>query len=156
VDASSRCSGCRLTIAGGTAGCQAIFDELAQREYGDFRYGRSHRLRVDTYCLQHPDRYCASAKSLMAHLTGLCAAMEYPTHPTLLGALQHSLDGKRAIERPVPPAFRGALTIADVRDPPDADAYSGLVERWARSTWVAYRPLQPVARAWIRRIIGSS
>jgi hypothetical protein len=82
--------------------------------------------------------------------------MEYPDHPTLLGAMQRSLDGTRALEKPALPAFRGALTIADVRDPPDADAYSGLVERWARSTWDAYRPLQPVARAWIRKFISPS
>jgi hypothetical protein len=43
----SRCSGC-----GAATDCAA-------RELADARYARHHRLVVDTYCLQHPERYCA-------------------------------------------------------------------------------------------------
>ena len=64
-----RCSGCGLVVPGGTAGCQAIMDEVLARDFSDVLYFRVHRMMVDTYSLQHPERYCASAKSLAAHLT---------------------------------------------------------------------------------------
>ncbi len=57
-------------VPDGTAGCVALFEEVQVRDYSDFRYARVYRKMVDTYCLQHPDRYCASAKSFAAHLTG--------------------------------------------------------------------------------------
>ncbi len=110
-------------------------------------------MAVDAYCLQHPDRYCASATSVAAHLTGLCAALEYPRHPSLLRALQRRLRGKPALRRPVPPTVRGALTIADVRAATDPDAHDLMIERWARSVWEAYEPLHSVAREWIGRVL---
>jgi hypothetical protein len=66
-----------LVVRGGTAACQAIFDELLARDFSDIAYFQVHRMMVDTYCLQHPDRYCVSAKSLAAHLTGLCRLIEH-------------------------------------------------------------------------------
>jgi hypothetical protein len=55
--AADRCSGCGLVVEGGTGGCQKIADEMWGREFGDVTYFRVHRMTVDTYCLQHPDRY---------------------------------------------------------------------------------------------------
>ena len=75
------CEGCGLAIASGTAGCQAIMDELTARGFSDASYGRVHRLFVDTYCLQHPDPYCVSFKSFAAHLTGVCWTLEYGGSP---------------------------------------------------------------------------
>lgn len=71
-ETTERCSGCGLVVRGGTAGCQAIMDDLLARDFSNVAYFRVHRMMVDTYCLQHPERYCVSAKSLAAHLTGLC------------------------------------------------------------------------------------
>jgi hypothetical protein len=85
-----KCSGCRLEIALGDAGCQALFEELTAREFMGYRYGRFHRPAVDAYCLQHPDRYCKSGKSLMAHLGGLACAFVSNAY----AALQRSLNGK--------------------------------------------------------------
>ncbi len=67
----SQCGGCGAWIADGTAGCQALFEEIGARAWADLRYARRQRMVVDAYCLQHPERYCVSAKSLAAHLTGL-------------------------------------------------------------------------------------
>ena len=61
-----------MPIKGGETGCQKIFEDLLARDFGNVLYFRSHRMLVDTYALQHPERYCVSAKSLAAHLTGLC------------------------------------------------------------------------------------
>jgi hypothetical protein len=145
------CDGCGLLVAGGTAGCQSVFEELGARDYLDVRFGRHHRVVVDVYSLQHPDRYCASAKSLMAHLTGLCAWIDHPGHPALLRALQQALNGAVVLRKPDLPSDRGFLTIAGVRDAREPGAYEQAVDRWARSTWAAYAPLHALARAFVAR-----
>jgi hypothetical protein len=147
---SDRCGGCGLVVPGGTDGCQAIFDELLARDFNNALYFKVHRLMVDLYALQHPDRYCASAKSFAAHLTGLCFAIENKGNRAVgYDPLRRWLDGSPHLERPPVPAHRGDLTIADVRSAPDPEAYANAVDRWANSTWVAYAELQPLARQWI-------
>jgi hypothetical protein len=146
--AVAECDGC--ASAAGTAGCQSIFDELLARDFSDATYFRVHRLLVDTYSLQHPDRYCASAKSLAAHLTGLCALLERGGDKALgVEALRTWLDGKPRIQRPEAPRFRGRLTVADVRPARDPEAYAAAVERWAQCTWKAYSSLHRLARGWV-------
>jgi hypothetical protein len=149
-----RCEGCGLEVEGGTDGCQAIFEAVGLRQLSDYRYARWHRLIVDAYAMQHPDRYGRSARSFAAHLSGLCAAFEYPEHPTLLRSLQQWLSGPRQLERPEPPSFRGSLTIADLDAQPDPESFNKVAQEWARDTWEAYRPLQPIARAWVISILG--
>jgi hypothetical protein len=150
------CSGCGLVLRGGTVGCQAIMDELLARDFSDIAYFRVHRMMVDTYSLQHPDRYCASAKSLAAHLTGLCWLIEHRGSRAVGSeSLRRWLNGKPPIEKPELPAFRGRLTVADVRDSSDPEAYAQEVERWARSTWDAYSSLHSLARQWIHQALAS-
>jgi uncharacterized protein DUF5946 len=135
-ETTERCAGCGLAVAGGTAGCQALMDELLARDFSDVIYFRVHRLMVDVYSLQHPDRYCASAKSLAAHLTGLCWLLEHDGSRAVGSEpLRRWLDGSPRLEKPEIPAFRGALTLADVRAAADPEAYA---------------VLQPLARDWIR------
>jgi uncharacterized protein DUF5946 len=111
----THCSGCGLSVPGGIAGCRAIFDEYIALEWGNPISYRYHRMFVDTYCLQHPDQFCVSAKSFAAHLTGLCAAFEHKSHPSVLNAVNRWLSRNPPITKPELPAFRGALTIAEVR-----------------------------------------
>ena len=61
------CDRCGAVVSGGKAGCQKLFEEVIAREFGDYRYSRRHRLTVDTYSLQHPERYMRSGKSFTAH-----------------------------------------------------------------------------------------
>ncbi len=149
-----RCAGCGLAVPGGVDGCRAWFDAVLVREYEWGVPYLVHRLAVDTYALQHPDRYCVSAKSLAAHLTGLCWALEYSGHPAGLQALQRWLNGVPALTKPALPAARGALTIADVDTAPDAAAYLAAVTRWARATWQAYTALHPLARRWVEAALA--
>ncbi len=154
---TTKCSGCGLLVEGGTEGCQAFMDELLARDFGDVAYFRVHRMMVDTYSLQHPDRYCVSAKSLAAHLTGLCWLVEHDGSKAVgSAALRRWLDGPRLIEKPEIPASRGTLTIEDVRREQGPEAYGRAVERWARSTWEAYSPLHAIARRWIRQAHSGS
>ena len=143
------CSGCGLVVPGGTGGCRAMFDELAVRQWDRPVAYRIRRMMVDTYSLQHPDEFCASAKSLAAHLTGLCAALEHESHPTILRVLLHWLDSGPTLVKPVVPSTRGAITLAEVFSAAKGEAIVLAADRWARATWKAYAPLHALARRWV-------
>jgi hypothetical protein len=174
------CSGCGLAIPGGTPACRLIFDAYIAREWNNPISYRYHRMFVDTYCLQHPDQFCASAKSFAAHLTGLCAAFEHKSHPSVHKAVNRWLNGNPSLTKPELPSFRGALTIAVVRAEIQAEVEAKVqaqvqtevqaevqaaaaqpeqnpfpiaqaIDRWARSTWEAYSSLHSQARLWINQ-----
>jgi hypothetical protein len=148
------CPSCGVTVENGAAGCQALFDQLLVREFSDYRYAPVHRMTVDTYAAQHAERYCASAKSLVAHVGGLCCAFEYGAHRNVMQALQRWLNGTPAIDKPELPSFRGALTIRSVLDQPDPQSYAKAAHLWARSAWDAYAELHPLARSWIEHALA--
>lgn len=153
----SACSGCGQSTPGGTAGCHALYGELVGRDFTDVRYFLVHRLLVDTYCLQHPDRYCRSAKSLAAHLCGLCHILERGASRAVGGeSLRSWLDGARELAKPELPEARGRLTLADVRDADSPEEHARRVEAWARSTWEAYAPLHGTAREWLDHALAAS
>lgn len=109
----------------------------------------STRLTIDVYCLQHPERYCVSAKSLAAHLTGVCWALEHGISEGGLRELRRRLESRRDLVKPPIPADHGKLTVADIASVTGPDEYTKALERWARSTWTAYADLHEIARAWI-------
>jgi hypothetical protein len=166
------CSGCGLAVPGGTPACRAIFDAYIAREWNNPISYRYHRMFVDAYCLQHPDQFCASAKSFAAHLTGLSAAFEHKSHPSVLNAVNRWLRGNPNLTKHELPAFRGALTIAVVQAEVQAQVEAKVqlqvqaaapqpeqnpfpiaqaIDRWARSTWEAYSSLHRQARLWINQ-----
>ena len=144
----SPCPGCGLPE--GAEVCRALFDELNALAHIDPRYAREHRKAVDAYCLQH-DPYIASAKSLMAHLCGLCIAFDHHNDPRAHAALLKSLNGSPSLTKPPLPESRGAVTIAAVVRPPNPETHANAVDRWARSAWEAFAPLHAFARDWIER-----
>jgi hypothetical protein len=88
----------------------------------------------------------------MAHICGLCIAVEHGFEGAAYRSLQRSLNGKLALEKPPVPEQRGSLTIADVlAAASDPGAYSRVVDAWTHSVWQAYAPLHGVARAWLQR-----
>jgi hypothetical protein len=147
---SEVCSSCGLAVAGGIEGCQRLFESIGLREYEDVRFARYHRIVVDVYAMQHPDRYGRSAKSFAAHLTGLCAWLEDETTAMVTNAaVQRWLNGPSPIVKPELPPTYGAITIRELVDTDDPVRYRELLLRWARSTWDAYASLHATARAWI-------
>ena len=136
-------------IAGGTEGCQALFDELTGLHSTDVTYFAIHRLFVDAYCLQH-DSYIASFKSFAAHLAHLCWSLEHggsravPSEP-----IRAWVERNPTRVRPPLPPRRGVVTIADVAAAASATAHRMAVDLWARSVWDAYGALQPLAREWV-------
>jgi hypothetical protein len=151
VVVKERCDGCGLEIKGGREACQRLFDSRASLEMNDYRYARFHRLVVDCYCLQHPQQYCVSAKSLMAHLAGLCVAIEMNGEQNAYRALQKSLNGNPPLTKPTVPERRGGYTIADVLRTSNADDYARRVDEWANEVWRAYQPIQGWGRDWLGR-----
>jgi hypothetical protein len=143
------CGECGFVVPGGSAGCQRAFEELVARDFSNVLFGRWHRALVDVYALQHPDRYCASAKSFAAHAGGLCCWLERGGDAETYRALQRFLDGRSPIVRPATPTMRGALTIGDVAAAAGPRAYGEALDRWARATWSAYAALHTTARGYL-------
>ena len=145
------CPECGAPVPGGRAECQRVFDEILAREFGDYRYGREHRLMVDAYALQHPAEYMRSAKSYAAHLTGVYATFERTGTVEVNRTVQAWLNGPQTFQRPghPEPRQRGALTIIHVHEAGDPEEHLRRVREWAQSAWEAWRGYHEVARQWI-------
>ena len=147
--AETECSGCGVTVAGGSDACQLLFDELIARDFSDATYFACHRLLVDTYCLQHPDKYCVSFKSLAAHLMGVCWSLEHGGSRAVPSAsIRQWVERHPHLPKPKLPSSRGSITIATVTAAPDVLAHRDRVDEWARATWDAYAELHGHAREW--------
>ena len=90
------CEDCGAAVPEGKAGCLKLFEQVIAKEFGDYRYGRIHRLTVDVYSLQHPEQYMHSGKSFAAHLTGICAALEYDDPLAVNGMAKHKSSDPKA------------------------------------------------------------
>ena|ERR1044071_2186961 len=145
------CEDCGASVSGGRDGCLKLFEEVIAREFGDYRYGRRHRLTVDAYALQHPDRYMRSGKSFAAHLTGTCAAFEHEDTQALNQTIQKWLSTNPRIEKPARlPERRGDLNITYVHSAPDADEHVKRVREWASDVWGAWAEHHALARQLIK------
>jgi hypothetical protein len=152
---SHPCSGCGSVVPGGAAGCRGIFDAFLTRDFSDPVFFRHHRLMVDIFCLQHPDDYCASAKSFAAHLAGLCVALDHGGNAAVYRAIQRWLNGPAPVEKPEIPYDRGMVTIADLQGVNLPADYSRALQRWSLSTWEAYASLHPLARSFVQSALRS-
>jgi hypothetical protein len=147
------CPECGAPGEDGARSCKARFDELLARDFSDVRYGRVHRLMVDAYALQHPDAYCRSARSLAAHLGGLCVAFEYDGQRVVHEALRRWIESA-ALVKPGLPAARGVVTIAEAFRAGDPLVYQEAVHRWAKSVWDAHAGVHEIARGWLRQALA--
>lgn len=145
------CPECGAEGVGGEEGCEALFREVVERELSRPELFQAHRLTVDAYSLQHPSRYMKSAKSAVAHLTGMCWAMEGADGPHVARAVSRFLDGVQDLKRPEPPPppSRGDWTVLHVYAARDSVAHVRRVKEWARSTWEAWRAHHEKARGWV-------
>ena len=149
ADDTEPCPACGAPGGGGLAGCQAVFDALTLRGYGDLDYAAPRDLALDSYCMQHLERYCASAKSYAAHLARLCCGLEHGGDPAIYRAIQGWLSGPRQLAKPAAPSTLGALTVADCAAATDGAAYRAAVQAWAENVWAAYAAQHDLARSWV-------
>lgn len=149
------CSGCGLVVEGGDLGCHRLVEELWAREFSDPAYFRAHRLCVDAYCLQHPERYCVSAKSFAAHFVRLGWFVEHgeDDRAKFQDKFKHWIESSTSLLKPQLPSFRGQLTVASVLGDADPDAYAQALAAWARSIWEAYAPLYSLAHTWFEQVL---
>jgi len=147
-----KCPDCGVPV-GGREECQKLFDEVIAREFSSPAYFGVHRITVDCYALQHPDRYCASFKSFAVHLSGLCCAMEHRNDPAMLRAIHIGLDGRHARSRPAFVERRGEVTIESIHAASDVVAHREAVYRWAISVWQAWSEYHDLARTLLAEMV---
>jgi hypothetical protein len=147
------CSSCGAHVPGGRSGCQRLFDELGAAVYADVRRASVHDIAVDAYSMQHPEEYGRSAKSYAAHLMRLCCGVEHKGDAKTYETIRRWLDGRTGLDRPLPPAERGTITIADVVTQP-IEGYADAVRDWAAQVWAAYSSQHALAREWINMARG--
>jgi len=144
------CLACGAVVIGGRDGCQALFDALTAHAYADLTYASMRDLAFDTYCMQHLETYCRSAKSYAAHLTRLCCGLDCAGDPHVYDAIQHWLNGSVKIAKPQELSQLGTMTVVNVRDASNAAEHIRLVRAWAASVWEAYRSQHDLAHEWIK------
>ena len=146
------CHECGTRVPQGRTGCQRLFDEVVAREFGYYRGGKIHRLTVDAYRLQHPEEYMQSGKSFVAHLTGLCAAIEFEDSLEVIRVVQKWLSRNPVIDRPtLLPDRRGNLTIIYIHSAANAEEHTKRVREWAHSVWSAWAEHHDLARQLISK-----
>ena len=144
------CPECGAKSVGGRAGCQELYEAVANPDLGEAGLGPLRNLIFDAYCMQHPDTYCRSAKSYAAHLTRLCCAIEEDGDPQVYRAIQRWLNGAVRLDKPAVLASRGELTVASLQIAGSPRELQTLAQLWADSVWQAYAAQHELARAWIR------
>lgn len=159
MSAASRCPGCGLPA--GRQACQDLFNDVALRVRALAWTGsmKTWRLMHDVYDIQHEEEFCGRYKGLVMHLGGVCWALEHSGSEKGYRALQKLIEHQSWDHLPYPPApgipaERGQITVASLKDLDQPDVLTSGVDRWARSAWVAYAPLQPLAREWVQQALA--
>ena len=151
----------RCGCPAGRQACQDLFNEVALRvralAWTDSL--RTWRLMHDVYDVQHEEDFCGRFRGLVAHLGGVCWALEHGGQESGYRALQKLVERDPWKGEPYPPppgipSDRGSITIASLRDAQDPERLVAGVDRWARAAWAAYADLQPVARQWVQQALA--
>lgn len=154
--APDRCPDCGAP--GGRRACQDVFDDVSLRvralAWTDSI--KTWRLMHDVYCIQHEAELCGRYTGLVMHLGGVCWALEHGGHERGYRALQQLVERdpwQRQAYPPAPgiPSTRGTITAATLAALAEPPLLIAGVDRWARATWLAFAPLQPIAREWVQQ-----
>ena len=148
------CPECGAPADGGRAGCQEVYEAVADPALGSAGLGRWRDLAFDAYCMQHPDTYCRSAKSYAAHLTRLCCGIEKGGDLAVYRAIQRWLNGAVKLDKPAVLASRGQLTVASLQSAGDPRELQTLAQLWADSVWEAYAAQHALAHTWLQQATG--
>lgn len=150
------CPLCGAAGVDGLDGCLASWGKIGTREFAHPEYFTFHRLTVDAYCLQHPERFMISTKSAAAHLAAMCWTMERGLSRHLPEELKVFVDGPKTFARlpPPPPLERGSITQADLACVTTLREYETRSWEWARAAWGAWSAHHAQARAWVRAACG--
>lgn len=152
MTSTKNCPSCGAPDVGGLTGCDDEFSRLIGREFSNPLLFRAHRLTVDAYCLQHPEKYMISTKSATAHLSCICWSLEFSESLHLPPALKRFVDGPRTFTRiAVPPELhRGSINITHLNELSDPTKYLIKAREWANSAWSAWPHAWEQTRAWVK------
>jgi hypothetical protein len=141
---------------GGLDACVDHVNQLLAQAYAEANYAGVYRLAFDAFCMQHPERYCVSAKSYAAHLMGLCHGNEHADEVQSYWAIATWLNTPRDLIKPELLTKRGTMTIADMRGAASPREHAQRVRAWAADVWIAYASQHASARAWLRQATGEA
>lgn len=158
---SSSVEACVCGFPGGRKACQDLFNDVALRVRALAWTGSllTWRLMHDVYCIQHEEEFCGRYRGLVMHLGGVCWALEHNGSERGYRALQKLVERDLWKDDPYPPypgipRSRGQFTAAILKDLDEPVLLINGVDKWARSAWLAYATLQPVAREWVKAALG--
>src|SRR5262245_2856337 len=130
---SPRCADCGLPVQDGVPECARLFDEVLAQHFTSAAHFGVHRLFVDAYCLQHPDRGCISFKSFAAHSAHLCWSLERGGSRAIGSErIRRWVERHPDLSKPPLPDSRGTITIAEVVRAATPPEHHQAVERWAQ------------------------
>jgi hypothetical protein len=111
---------------GASPGCWAVYGEVLEKEYGEYRYPPVHRLTVDAYAAQHPDTPSRrSIQSVAVHLISLYVVLEWNYDPHRATQLiRRASTSQQDFVWLEPPASLGAITVLNVREAKDLAEHS--------------------------------
>ena len=146
------CPECGAVVAGGGPGCHALLEELNYEALQNPRIASVYILAFDTYCMQHVETYCVSAKSYAAHLTRLCIGVEHNGDQAIYAALQRWYHG--GLTKPEVLDHRGTIRLVDVQKVDDVEGKVARIREWARHVWDVYASQHERARGWIEEALN--
>jgi hypothetical protein len=158
------CRGCGLVLPtldgpvhpyiGATPSCWRLYGRALERAYSDAAHRDALQLVVDAYACQHPGEPSRrAAQSVGIHLVTLCMVIEHGADPRRGTALHRRLVAQWSFPWLLPPAERGALTVADLLDTSGAPEYQLTARAWAESVWEAWEVHHDVVREWIAVLV---
>ncbi len=142
---SDTCQECGAKIEGGTGACCRLLEEFLSRTYTGSGPGSLSMVVFDAYCMQHLAKYCASAKSYLAHLTRLYIGVEKDQNPYLYRKVFQKLDGNKSWPRPSDPSSRGSIILPDIYDDLFGPDGAKTAHEYALSVWTAYEEQHNIA-----------
>lgn len=123
---------------GASAQCLAIKDELSFHTLGHGGTYFIHQLLVDAYAAQHATTASKPITTAFA-LIGLFLFAERGFSGKEVQRAHMALARRsRTWPRFQPPESRGTLTVADVLAVPPGEGRDAMLERWAKSVWLAW------------------
>jgi hypothetical protein len=110
-----RCLCCGANDIGGLQGCIDTFYALRDIFGGTFTDGIERGI-FDGYCMQHPELYCVSAKSMAAHLAFLACWIDHGSPLERFHAVRRGLDGE--FKQPKAPVLVATSPLYTCNTPP--------------------------------------
>lgn len=160
-----RCFSCQalaLNIEGEThaymlsaPGCWAMFCEVLEKEYTDYRYTRAHQYTVDSYACQHPGstEVQSAVNSVGIHLSSLYMVLERGMRLSKANQFKQRFaqyNKQQALIQPLsPPDSLGEITVCDIWSLEEEEKHFDLCEQWAVSAWRAWRVHHRTIEAWV-------